>query len=155
MRLFSVRADENLYYCCWILGRVAYATNNTFCDVVNDVSNDYLRMLYSAADVFHCENPDKMVNEIIEENGIENGNFIRDEESPKSTPLSKVYIRLVYRLFIEKFYGDDKDALDVLRLVVNHPIGKLIEDYRNCLYWQSPECIYCCYVDNSLDAMDY
>lgn len=144
--------DEALFFCCWILNKVAYETNNHLTDVINSIKPEFLKRLYDYSDVFHCENPDRMSYEIIERNQLTEGNFIRNDP-PSWTEICYVHHNLVYDLHAEKFYGD-KDILEVFKLVLNHPIGQALENYRNCLYWQSPECIYECYVHNDLHIMD-
>lgn len=144
--------DDALFFCCWILNKVAYETNNHLDNVVNNLKPGFLKRLYDYSDVFHCENPDRMSYEIIERNGLVEGDFIR-QNPPSWTEICYVYHNLVYDLHAERFYGD-KDILEVFKLVLNHPIGQALENYRNCLYWQSAECIYECYVQNDLHVMD-
>lgn len=142
--------DNSTKFVCWIIARTAFHTNNTCKDVLNKAGKEYVRNLYNFADILHCENPDKIMNEIIEECNITNGNFIRPEK-PDFNPLSKVFMRLIVDLRDE---GYGYDLVDIMFEVYNNPIGIEIENYSNCLYWQSPECIFECYVGQSLDIMD-
>lgn len=144
--------DDSLFFCCWILNKVAYDTNNHLTDVVNGLKPRFLKRLYDYSDVFCCENPDALAEEIVIRNNIPVGKFER-KNAPPWTEICYVYHNLIYDLHAEKFY-EDSDILAVMQLVVNHPIGKALEVYRNCLYWQSAECIYECYIANDLTVMD-
>lgn len=150
--MLKPRRYDDMFYCCWILTKVAYQTNNFLVDVVNKIDPDYLQGLYAYADVNHCENPDKIADEIIEDNQIPNGNFVR-EGVPTWSIFSKVFYRLIRDLYDAKFYPG-KSLVELIVIVMNHPIGKAIDDYGTCLYWQSPECIFQCYINNDLDIMD-
>lgn len=99
-------------------------------------------------------NPDKVEEEIISEFKINKGNFNRGKEDPSWDIFCRAVVGLIYELHDRKFYGEDVGVLKILKKIANHPIGKALEDYYNCLYWQCSECIYDCYVANDLSAMD-
>ena len=143
--------DNSLFFVCWITTKVAFETKNRCVDVINNIDSEFLERLYDYADVFHCENPDKLSYEILKRSKIVEGKFDRDSKLTYSG-IGSVFHNLIYDLCQSKFYAD-KDVLEVLKLVYNHPIGIEIENYRNCLYWQSPECIYECYIANDLSVM--
>lgn len=143
--------DNDLFFVCWIVAKVAFETNNRCVDVVNSIDVDFLDRLYEYADVFHCENPDRMSYEILARSNLKNGDFFR-EEKVKFQGIAGVFHNLIYDLNAEGFYKG-KDIMEIFRIVYNHPIGIEIENYRNCLYWQSPECVYECYVNNDLNVM--
>lgn len=110
--------------------------------VVNTVSKEEWRRLISLASVLHCENPEKVVSEWIEEYHLEQGMFdIADvnpelvNEIPYPTQMGKVYMRLIVDTMMP-----DEDYIDAMVRIYNDEICLKIDDY-NCSAYYEPSYV--------------
>ena len=94
--------ENDLYFLCYMIERVARKLHQKNKYVVNSIAKDEWERLISLANVLHCENPLKIEAEWIEEYKLVKGNFdITDvdlelvDEIPSETQMGKVYTRLI------------------------------------------------------------
>lgn len=94
--------ENDLYFLCYMIERVARKLHQKNKYVVNSISKDEWERLISLANVLHCENPMKIEDEWIEIYGLEAGDFditMVDhglvEEIPSEIQMGKVYMRLI------------------------------------------------------------
>ena len=94
--------ENDLYFICYMIERVSRKLHQRNVYVVNSIQPEEWRRLISLANVLHCENPLKIVDEWIEEYRLEEGTFdITDvdkglvENIPSPTQMGKVYMRLI------------------------------------------------------------
>ena len=66
--------DNDLFYLCSLIEYIARKTHNTKEYVVNKIGKDFLKKIYTLAEVYHSENIDKVSDEIINKCNIENAN---------------------------------------------------------------------------------
>ena len=67
--------ENDLYFLCYMIERVARKLHQKNKYVVNSISKDEWERLISLANVLHCENPMKIEDEWIEIYGLEAGDF--------------------------------------------------------------------------------
>ena len=134
--------ENDLYFICYMIERVARHLMQRNSYVVNAVSSDEWRRLISLANVLHCENPLKVVDEWIEEYQLEKGTFdITDvdkelvEEIPTPTQMGKVYMRLIVDTLMP-----GEDYIDALIRVYNDEICDTIDNY-NCSAYYEPSYV--------------
>ena len=94
--------ENDLYFLCYMIERVARKLHQKNKYVVNSISKDEWMRLISLANVLHCENPLKIEAEWIDEYKLKKGNYdITDvdpelvDEIPSETQIGKVYTRLI------------------------------------------------------------
>lgn len=90
----------------------------------------------------HCENPDKVIHEWIEDYQLEQGNFeIENVDKelvsviPSPTEMGKVYTRLIVDTMTP-----DEDYIDALLRVYNDGICLKLDDY-NCSAYYEPSYV--------------
>lgn len=138
----EVVTENDLYFICYMIERIARILHQKNQYVVNAVPKDEWRRLISLANVLHCENPDKLVHEWIEEYHLEKGTFDISNvdrelvnEIPHPTQMGKVYTRLIVDTIMP-----EEDYIDALFRVYNDEICLKIDDY-NCGAYYEPSYV--------------
>ena len=80
------KKDNDLFYTCSLIDYIARKTKNTRADVVNKLGKQRIDKIYDLADVYHCDNIDRVSDDFIEEAGIQEGNFDNVGECKYSIP---------------------------------------------------------------------
>lgn len=134
--------ENDLYFICYMIERVSRKLHQRNVYVVNSIQPEEWRRLISLANVLHCENPLKIVDEWIEEYRLEEGTFdITDvdkglvENIPSPTQMGKVYMRLITDTIMQ-----DEDYIDALIRIYNDEICFKIDDY-NCSAYYEPSYV--------------
>lgn len=135
-------SENELYFMCYMVERVARELHQRNRYVVNTMGYDNLYDRMSVANVLHCENPLKVVDDWIKEYKLEQGDFdITDvdrelaEIIPTPTQMGKVYTRLI----LQTSDGDEDYAQGMIR-VYNSPICDKIDNY-NCSAFYEPSYV--------------
>lgn len=138
----EVVTENDLYFICYMIERVARHLHQRNRYVVNEVPKEEWKRLISLANVLHCENPDKVIHEWIEEYNLEQGNFnIQDVDEqlvdavPQPTQMGKVYMRLIVDTMKQ-----DEDYIDAMIKIYNDEICLKIDDY-NCSAYYEPSYV--------------
>lgn len=138
----EIITENDLYFICYMIERVSRYLHQRNCYVVNAVTKEEWRRLISLAGVLHCENPDKVVAEWIEEYHLEQGQFYIENVDPElagiipsPTQMGKVYMRLIIDTMTQK-----EDYVDGLVRVYNDEICLKIDDY-NCSAFYEPSYV--------------
>ena len=133
---------NDLFYLCSLIEYIGRKTKNYRSTVVNALGKKELRHIYDYADVYHCENIDKVSDELIEKHHIEEGYFDNVGMSRYSVPthwdIGKVYQRLI--IDVANSTGDD--WIDTLGLVYNSWISRKIDDYNCSMYYENPSYLF-------------
>lgn len=133
---------NDLFFVCSMIEKVSRESNQKQSYVINKVGKENIRRLYKYADVFHCENPDKISYEIIEKNKIEMGNYDKISRLKYKVPtyweIGEIYSRLIINL-------NKKDIIDTLFEVYNSWIEEVMDNYNSSFYYESPEYHVACY----------
>lgn len=142
--------DNDLFYTCSLIDYIARKTKNTRSDVVNKLGKERLEKIYDLADVYHCDNVDRVSDDFIEEAGIERGNYDNVGQCRYSIPsywdIGKVYKRLIRQVS----ENDNISVIDALLKVYNSFISPKIDDYNSSVYYENPSYIYECYRENQI-----
>ncbi|MCI6537969.1 hypothetical protein [uncultured Eubacterium sp.] len=142
--------DNDLFYTCSLIDYIARKTKNVRSYVVNKLGKERLEKIYDLADVYHCDNIERVCDDFIDEANIEQGNFDNVADCGYSIPtywdIGKVYKRLIKRVAeYEKI-----DIISALEKVYNSFISPKIDDYNSSVYYENPEYIFECYRENQM-----
>ena len=133
---------NDLFFVCSLIEYTGRKTKNHRNVVVNAIGREKLNHFYDLADVFHCENIDKLSDDLIEKYHLEVGRFDNIADCKYSIPthwdIGKVYKRLIVDV-AEKL---NKDFIDTLIEVYNSWLSRKIEDFNSSLYYENPEYLY-------------
>ena len=134
--------ENDLYFLCYMIERVARKLKQRNSYVVNKISKDEWKHLISIANVLHCENPLKIEKEWIETYELEDGKFdICDvntdlvERIPTATQMGKVYTRLIVDTLKK-----EENYVDGLIRVYNNEICDTVDNY-NCSAYYEPSYV--------------
>ena len=135
-------SENDLYFMCYMIERIARELHQRNKYVVNAIGYDELTKKISVANVLHCENPLKIVDEWITDYSLEHGNFdITDvnkdlaEIIPTPTQMGKVYTRLILQTL-----ESNEDYIQGMIRVYNNPICEKIDNY-NCSAFYEPSYV--------------
>lgn len=144
------KKDNDLFYLCGLIDYMARKTKNERSYVVNKLGRERLEKIYDLADVYHCDNIDRVSEDFIKEADIKNGTFDNVKECGYAIPshwdIGKVYKRLIKKVAEE----DGIDAISALIKVYNSFISPKIDDYNSSVYYENPSYIYESYREGSL-----
>nr|WP_296959889.1 hypothetical protein [uncultured Mediterraneibacter sp.] len=144
------KKDNDLFYTCSLIDYIARKTKNVRSYVVNKLGKERLEKIYDLADVYHCDNIERVCDDFVEEAGIEQGTFDNVGECDYSIPtywdIGKVYKRLIKRVA----ENEKIDIISALEKVYNSFISPKIDDYNSSVYYENPEYIFECYRENKM-----
>lgn len=137
------KEENDLFYTCSLIEYIARKTLNTKKDIINIIGKDSVARIYRLADVYHCENIDKVSDEYIEKFNIQKGNYHFDNYKyriPTYFEIGKVYERLIVMV-----NPDSKEYVDTTVEVLTSWIIPKIDNYNSSMYYENPQYIYACY----------
>ena len=142
--------DNDLFYTCSLIDYISRKTKNVRSYVVNKLGKERLEKIYDLADVYHCDNIERVCDDFIDDAKIEQGNFDNVADCGYSIPtywdIGKVYKRLIKRVAeYEKI-----DIISALEKVYNSFISPKIDDYNSSVYYENPGYIFECYRENQM-----
>lgn len=144
------KKDNDLFYLCGLIDYMARKTKNERSYIVNKLGKERLEKIYDLADVYHCDNIDRVSDDFIKESDIKNGTFDNVKECGYAIPshwdIGKVYKRLVKKVAEE----EGIDTISALIKVYNSFISPKIDDYNSSVYYENPSYIYESYREGSL-----
>jgi hypothetical protein len=144
------KESSDLFFLCGLIAYIARKTLNHPRAVVAALGRERLRHIYELADVYHCENLDKLSDELIEKSGLAGGNFDNTGTCQYTIPshwdIGKVYKRLI--LDVSKDKGGD--LIDALMEVYRSWISGKIEDYNSSAYYESPAYLFASYREGEM-----
>ena len=151
--------DNDLFYTCSLIDYISRKTKNVRSYVVNKLGKERLEKIYDLADVYHCDNIERVCDDFIDDAKIEQGNFDNVADCGYSIPtywdIGKVYKRLIKRVAeyekIKQVAETEKvDVVEALMKVYNSFISPKIDDYNSSVYYENPEYIFECYRENQM-----
>lgn len=153
MNLPNGREDQkenDLFFTCSLIDYIARKTKNTRATVVEKLGRERLKKIYDLADVYHCDNIDRVSDDFIQEAGITTGTFDNVGECRYAIPthwdIGKVYKRLIKQVAA----NEQIDVIDALMKVYRSFISPKIDDYNSSVYYENPSYIYECYRENKM-----
>ena len=147
--------EDDLYFMCYMVERISRTIHQRNKYTVNKIGYDELVRLISLADVLHCENPLKLVNEWIEEYRLEEGDFDItdvDKELVDNIP-SEISIGKMYKRLIVQTLGEDEDYVQGMLRVYNSPITEILDDYSAAGYYAPSYIIKRAYEAGTFNAV--
>lgn len=144
------KQDNDLFFTCSLIEYIARKTKNIRAEVVNKLGKVRISKIYDLADVYHCENIDKVSDEFIEDADIVPGKFDNVADCGYSVP-SYWDIGKVYKRLIKMVAADEKiEIIDALIEVYNSFISPKIDDYNSSVYYENPNYIFECYKEKKM-----
>lgn len=138
---------NDLFFVCSIIEKTARECKQKQSYVINKIGKDNIKRLYTYADVFHCENPDKVTYELIEKNNIEVGDYDKISRCIYKIPtyweIGEIYARLIMNV-------DNGDIINTLFEVYNSWIEEIMDNYNSSFYYESPEYHLACYQEGKV-----
>ena len=130
---------NDLFFLCGLIEYIARKTKNERGTIVNALGVEMLRKIYNLADVYHCENIDKVTADLITQCGILTGTYdnlqnLEDFSIPTHWDIGRVYERLIYTIAQER---STNDYIAVLIEVYTSWLPKKIDDYRSSIYYEN------------------
>lgn len=145
--------EDDLYFICYIIERIARTLHVRNKDVVNAIGYDELVRKISLANVLHSENPLKVVDDWIKEYNLKKGDFnILDvdkelvEKPPTERQMGKVYKRLIINTL-----EPNEDYIQGLIRVYNNEICNIIDDYNCSAYYEPTPTLVRSYYNSSFN----
>ena len=142
--------DNDLFFTCGLIEYIARKTKNIRSEVVNKLGKARLSKIYDLADVYHCDNIDRISDDYIEDANIVSGEFDNVADCGYAVPshwdIGKVYKRLI------KMVAEDekKEIVDALIEVYNSFISSKIDDYNSSVYYENSNYIFECYKEKAM-----
>ena len=137
---------NNMFFLCSLIEYIGRKTKNHRNVIVNAIGKNELQHIFDLADIYHCENMDKLTFEITEKHHIDDGIFDNITNAKYSIPthwdIGKVYKRLI--IAISK--KEKKNLIDTLSEVYNSWLSRKIEDFNSSVYYESPEYLFQSYL---------
>lgn len=140
---------NDLFFTCGLIEYIARKTKNKKKYVVEKLGRDNIKKIYDLAEVYHCENIDKVSDEFIAVSEINLGEYDNIAECKYRVPtyweIAKVYKRLI--VMVDK---NEDNFVDTLIQVLTSWIIDDIDNYNSSLYYENPDYIYCCYDEGKI-----
>lgn len=141
--------ENGLYFLCYMIERVARKLHQRNRYVVNQISKEEWLRLISLADVLHCENPDKIEDEWIQNYQLQSGEFdVLSVDSelvkmiPTQTQMGKVYMRLIIDTL-----QPDENYVDAMIRVYNNELCETLDNYNCGAYYEPSYFIARAYIN--------
>ena len=138
--------SNNLCFLCSLIEYIGRKTKNHRSVVVNALGREKLQHIFNLADVYHSDNIDKIVFELIKMHKIEERTFDNITDAKYAIPtiwdIGKVYKRLIIDISTKQ----NKSLIDSMIEVYNSWISRKIEDFNSSVYYESPEYLYASYL---------
>lgn len=129
---------NDLFFVCYMIERVARRIHQRNKYVVNTIGYDHLYHLISVANVLHCENPQEVEEDWIEEYYLKEGCFLIEQidhelcdHIPTPLEMGKVYSRLI----IETAVLDEDYVTGIIR-VYNDTLCEILDNYNNGAFYE-------------------
>lgn len=134
--------ENDLFFVCSLIDYIGRRTKNYRSTVVNTLGKKELQHIYDYADVYHCENIDKVSDELIKKHQITEGNFDNVANARYSVPshwdIGKVYQRLI----LDVAHATESGVIDTLIAVYNSWINRKIDNYNSSMYYENPSYLF-------------
>ena len=134
--------ENDLFFLCSLIEYIGRRTKNERGLIVNALGKKELQHVYDYADVYHCENIDKVSDELIEKHHIMEGHYDNIADARYAIPshwdIGKVYQRLI----LDVAHATESDVIETLIVVYNSWITKKIDNYNSSMYYENPSYLF-------------
>ena len=145
----ETKKENDLFYTCSLIEYIARKTKNTKKVVVEKLGKENIEKIYNLAELYHCENIEKVSDEFIEKADIKTGTYDNISNCKYNVPtywdVGKVYKRLIIMVNCE-----EEKYIDTLMEVLSSWIIEKIDNYNSSMYYENPGYIYECYVEGKV-----
>lgn len=141
----SGREDKNLndlFFVCSLIEYVARKTKNERRVIVNALGRSGIEHYYRLAEVYHCENIDKVTAELTQKYNIPEGDYDNVARAKDSIPTFWDMGKVIYRLINEKANREDISIIDAFIDVYNSWIMRKMDDYNCSMYYENTSYQY-------------
>ena len=136
---------NDLFFLCSLIEYVGRQTKNKRETVVNALGRKGLEHYYELAEVYHCENIDKVTDELVNKYHITMGTYDNVKAAMDSIPSHWDIGKVMQRLIHEVAKHSDGDAIGALIQVYNSWITAKIDDYNCSMYYENTSYQYASY----------
>lgn len=141
--------SNDLFFTCSLIDYIARKTKNRRSYVVWQLGRDRIAKIYDLADVYHCDNIDRVADDFIEESNIVQGDFDNVGDCLYAVP-SYWDIGKVYRRLIEAVAAHgNKNVVDALMEVYGSFASVQIDNYNSSFYYENPSYIFESYLNGA------
>lgn len=141
--------DNDLFFVCSLIEYISRKTKNTKKYIVEKLGKEVIKKIYDLAEVYHCENMEKVSEELIQKYKIQNGTYDILTECKYKIPtiweLGRIYQRLIIMV-----NNNEEEYIDTLLEVLSSWIIEKIDNYNSSMYYENPSYIYECYKQNKI-----
>ena len=134
--------ENDLFFLCSLIEYIGRRTKNERGLIVNALGKKELQHVYDYADVYHCENIDKVSDELIEKHHIMEGHYDNIADARYAIPshwdIGKVYQRLI----LDVAHATRSDMIETLIVVYNSWITRKIDNYNSSMYYENPSYLF-------------
>ena len=99
--------------------------------------------------MYHSENIEKVSDELIKKCKIENGIYDIISECKYRIPTIWELGR-TYQILIKKVNDNEEEYIDTLIKILSSWIINKIDNYNSSMYYENPDYIYKCYMQNKI-----
>lgn len=141
--------DNDLFFVCSLIEHISRKTKNTKKYVVEKLGKKYITKIYDLAEIYHCEDIEKVSDEFIQKCGIEDGSYDIIKECKYRVPtiweLGRIYQNLIIMV-----NNNEEKYIDTLIEVLSSWIILKIDNYNSSMYYENPGYIYECYIQKKI-----
>jgi hypothetical protein len=144
--------ENDLFFLCSLIEYIGRRTKNQRGLIVNALGKKELQHIYDYADVYHCENIDKVSDELIEKHQILEDHYDNIADARYAIPshwdIGKVYQRLI----LDVAHATGSDVIETLMVVYNSWITRKIDNYNSSMYYENPSYLFESYKEGAVLA---
>lgn len=133
---------NDLFFVCSLIEYVARKTKNERKVVVNALGKKGISHYYDLAEVYHCENIDKVTDELVRKYNIPIGSYDNVAKAKDSIPTFWDMGKVLYRLIHEKAMREGLSLIDSFITVYNSWIIRKLDDYNCSMYYENTSYQY-------------
>lgn len=137
---------NDLFFVCSLIEYIGRQTKNERKTIVNAIGREGLKHYYDLAEVYHCENIDKVTYEIVNKYHIKTGNYDNVAEAEDNVPTHWDIGKVMQRLVREVSEKSGKNVIDTLIEVYNSWIIPKINNYNSSMYYENTSYQYASYL---------
>ncbi len=137
--------QNDLFFLCSLIEYVARQTKNERKTIVNALGRKGLEHYYDLAEVYHCENIDKVTHEIVNKYHIPPGTYDNVAAATDNIPTHWDIGKVMQRLILEAAKQSGEDILSSLIKVYNSWIVPKIDNYNSSMYYENTSYQYASY----------
>lgn len=138
--------QNDLFFLCSLIEYVARQTKNERKTIVNALGRKGLEHYYDLAEVYHCENIDKVTHEIVNKYHIPPGTYDNVAAATDNIPTHWDIGKVMQRLILEAAKQSGEDILSSLIKVYNSWIVPKIDNYNSSMYYENTSYQYASYM---------